>query len=179
MGHIFFTRHGWSEWNELNKICGATDAPLTDKGRDQARALGQNCIDEGLDFDTILSSPLSRAYETAAIVAEMTGKPLMAERRLIEQNFGTFEGTPRDGADFRAKKQIFTYRYGGGESMLMVAQRIYNLLDDLKDDTAHTYLLVAHNGISRVVNSYFYEMENEEYASFGIRNCEIRRYDFS
>lgn len=40
------------------------------------------------------------------------------------------------------------------------------------------YLLVAHNGIARVVHSYFYEMTNEEYAGFGIKNCEIRRYDF-
>jgi probable phosphoglycerate mutase len=41
-----------------------------------------------------------------------------------------------------------------------------------------TYLLVAHNGIARVVHSYFYDMGNEEYAAFGIRNCEIREYQF-
>lgn len=40
------------------------------------------------------------------------------------------------------------------------------------------YLLVAHNGISRVINSYFHDMSNEEYADFGIRNCEIRKYEF-
>ena len=95
--HIYFTRHGWSEWNEANKICGVTDIPLTEKGRAQARELGQKCLDEKLDFDTILASPLKRAYETAEIVAEMTGKPLLTEPRLIEQNFGRFEGTPRDG----------------------------------------------------------------------------------
>ena len=61
--------------------------------------------------------------------------------------------------------------------MLHLAQRIYNLLDDLKQEDK-TYLLVAHNGISRVVNSYFHNMSNEEYAAFGIKNCEIVRYDF-
>ena len=61
--------------------------------------------------------------------------------------------------------------------MFHLAQRIYNLLDDLKQEDK-IYLLVAHNGISRVVNSYFHNMSNEEYAAFGIKNCEIVRYDF-
>ena len=63
--------------------------------------------------------------------------------------------------------------------MFRLAQRIYNLLDEIRDDKEEkTYILVAHNGIARVVNSYFYEMTNEEYASFGIKNCEIRKYEF-
>ena len=41
-----------------------------------------------------------------------------------------------------------------------------------------TYILVAHNGISRVVQSYFYEMTNEEYAAFGVKNCAILKYEF-
>ena len=63
--------------------------------------------------------------------------------------------------------------------MLHLAQRIYSLLDDIKDESDHkTYILVAHNGISRVIQSYFYEMTNEEYAAFGVKNCAILRYDF-
>ena len=55
-----------------------------------------------------------------------------------------------------------------------------NLLDEIKEESdSKTYLLVAHNGIARVVNSYFYDMDNEEYAAFGIRNCEIRKYEFT
>lgn len=61
--------------------------------------------------------------------------------------------------------------------MFQLAQRIYNLLDDLKKDDK-TYILVAHNGISRVVESYFREMTNEEYAMFGVKNCEVLQYDF-
>ena len=61
--------------------------------------------------------------------------------------------------------------------MLQLAQRVYNLLDELKENGGD-YILVAHNGIARVVQSYFYEMTNDEYASFGIKNCEIREYDF-
>ncbi|MDE7478746.1 MAG: histidine phosphatase family protein, partial [Lachnospiraceae bacterium] len=69
--------------------------------------------------------------------------------------------------------------FEGGETMLHLAQRIYNLLDEIKAESGEkTYLLVAHNGIARVVHSYFYDMENGEYASFGIKNCEIREYLF-
>ena len=63
--------------------------------------------------------------------------------------------------------------------MLQLAQRIYNLLDELRAESGKkTYLLVAHNGIARIVQSYFYEMTNEEFAGFGVKNCEIRRYTF-
>ena len=64
--------------------------------------------------------------------------------------FGKYEGTPRDGAEFRISKTHFADRYDGGESMMQLAQRIYNLLDELRQDENKTYLLVAHNGIARV-----------------------------
>jgi probable phosphoglycerate mutase len=89
------------------------------------------------------------------------------EPRLIEQNFGRFESTARDGAEFRIAKEHFLDSYGTGESMMRLGQRIYNLLDDIRQDPK-TYLLVAHNGIARVVQSYFHDMTNEEYAKFGI-----------
>ena len=53
----------------------------------------------------------------------------------------------------------------------------HNLLDEVAASDK-TYILVAHNGIARVVQSYFYEMTNEEFAGFGVKNCEIRRYTF-
>ena len=104
--------------------------------------------------------------------------PARCEPRLREQCFGKYEGTPRDGAEFRISKTHFADRYDGGESMMQLAQRIYNLLDELKADTGKTYLLVAHNGIARVVHSYFYDMTNEEYAAAGIKNCQLVEYSF-
>jgi len=179
MGHLYFVRHGETVWNVENKICGATDSPLTEKGRSQAKELSEHILSEGISFDEILYSPLSRARDTALIISEVTGKNARVEQRLIEQHFGKWEGTPRNGEDFKADKQNFATDYEGGESMLKLCQRIYNLLDEIKeksDDT--TYLLVAHNGIARAVNSYFNSMSNKEYATFGIKNCEIVRYDF-
>ena len=178
MSHFYFVRHGQTVWNVENKICGATDSPLTDKGRSQAAELAEEIKSQNIKFDEILYSPLSRAKDTALIISEITGVPAREEMRLIEQNFGKWEGTARDGADFKEDKKNFATDYEGGESMLKLCQRIYNLIDDIKDDNSKTYLLVAHNGIARAVNSYFNSMSNAEYAAFGIKNCEIVRYDF-
>ncbi|MBO5372606.1 MAG: histidine phosphatase family protein [Lachnospiraceae bacterium] len=179
MAHIYFTRHGQTIWNVENKICGATDIALTELGHKQAKELGEEILRQNLKIDEILYSPLIRAAETARHISEVTQIPMRMEERLKEQNFGKYESTPRDGKEFAEMKTHFINHFEGGETMLHLAQRIYNLLDDIKAQAdSKTYLLVAHNGISRVIHSYFYDMENEEYARFGIKNCEIRRYDF-
>lgn len=177
--HFYFVRHGQSLWNVENKICGATDIPLTEFGRKQAVETGKMIVEQGIKADEILYSPLMRAADTARQISEMTGIPAREEPRLTEQNFGKWEGTPRDGADFRRAKAEFACGYEGGESMLRLAQRIYNLLDDIRKEPGDkTYILVAHNGIARVIQSYFYDMTNEEYAAWGVKNCEVIRYDF-
>ncbi len=176
---IYFVRHGQSEWNVAGKICGATDIPLTEKGHEQAIETGKEILKEGIKADEILYSPLLRAADTAKHISEMTGIPARMEPRLIEQNFGHWEGTsPRNAPDFVAAKHQFINHYGNGESMFRLAQRIYNLLDELKKDDK-TYILVAHNGISRVVKSYFEDMTNEEYASFGVKNCSVTEFKYS
>ncbi len=175
MKSLYFVRHGQTFWNVENKICGATDIGLTELGHQQAIDTGKKIMEEGIHADFILYSPLSRAKDTALHISEITGIPAREEVRLKEQNFGKWESTARDGKEFAKEKESFCNHYDGGESMLQLAQRIYNLLDELKQDEK-TYILVAHNGIARVVNSYFFDMTNEEYAQFGVRNCEVMEY---
>ena len=92
MGHFYFVRHGESLWNVENKICGATDIDLTEKGFQQAEQAAESILHQELKIDMILASPLKRAYHTAQVISERTGIPLKAEPRLIEQNFGKWEG---------------------------------------------------------------------------------------
>ena len=178
MAHLYFTRHGQTFWNVENKICGATDIGLTELGHSQAKELGEKILQQEIHIDEILYSPLSRAADTAKHISEITGIPMREEKRLSEQNFGKYESTARNGEEFKVAKTNFICGFDGGETMLHLAQRIYNLLDEIKQQPDKVYLLVAHNGISRVVNSYFYDMTNEEFAAFGIKNCEIRKYEF-
>ena len=183
MGKIYFVRHGQTVWNVENKICGITDSPLTPQGHKQAENTGKilkKMLDRGeIHIDEILTSPLSRAYDTAMEISKILNVPVKIEQRLIEQNFGKWESTPRDGKDFKKAKEFFACSHEGGESTLRLAQRIYNLLDEIKAESdKKTYILVAHNGIARVVQSYFTDMTNEEYAAFGVKNCAVVRYDF-
>lgn len=177
MSYVYFVRHGQTIWNVENKICGAADIALTDLGHQQAIDTGKKILEQGIKADEILYSPLVRAKDTAIHISEITGIPAREEIRLKEQNFGKYESTPRHGAEFEEAKKQFACRYEGGESMLHLAQRIYNLLDEIKASDK-IYILVAHNGISRVIQSYFYEMTNEEYAAFGVKNCAVIRYEF-
>lgn len=180
MAHLYFTRHGQTIWNVENKICGATDIELTALGHQQAKELGRKLLEEGLVIDEILYSPLVRAAETARHISEITGIPRRMEIRLKEQNFGKYESTARDGKEFYQAKMNFINSYEGGESMLKLCHRIYGLLDDIRREADHkTYLLVAHNGIARAVHSYFYDMTNEEFSKFGVKNCAFLRYDFT
>lgn len=179
MGYFYFARHGQTIWNVENKICGATDIALTEKGHQQARQLGEEIAAAGIHIDEIICSPLVRAADTARHISEITGIPLRIEPRLKEQNFGKYEATARDGEEFRHAKTCFALSYEGGESMLRFCQRIYNLLDDIRQESENkVYLLVAHNGVARAVQSYFSDMANEEFAKFGIRNCELKKYEF-
>ena len=132
MGTVYFTRHGQTVWNVENKICGVTDSPLTDLGHEQAIELGKKILEEGIQIDEILYSPLIRAKATALHVSEITGIPAREEIRLKEQNFGKYESTPRDGEEFAKAKCNFICSFDGGETMLHLAQRIYNLLDEIK-----------------------------------------------
>ena len=152
--YFYFTRHGQTIWNVENKICGATDIALTELGRNQARELGKMIKEENIHIDEILYSPLIRAADTAKYISEVTGI-------------------------FAQAKMNFVDDFDGGETMLHLCQRIYNLIDDIKNDSEDkVYLLVAHNGISRVVQSYFNNMTNEEFSAFGIKNCELKKYIF-
>ena len=118
--------------------------------------------------------------DTMAFLEE-NGLSLTMEPRLIEQNFGEFEGheyAKHHGVFHEAQKQ-FACDYNGGESMLRLGQRIYNLIDELKvrsEKENKTFLLVTHGGIARMVHSYFNSETNEEFSSTNIANCEVREY---
>lgn len=103
---------------------------------------------------------------------------MYTDMRVIEQNFGKYEGGGRRSKEFSEARNNFVYSFDGGESMLKVASRVYNILDEMKKDKDKTYLIVAHNGIARIVNSYFKDMANEDFAAYAIKNCELLCYEF-
>lgn len=177
-GILYYVRHGQTEGNVTNRICGSTDSPLTEEGHRQAVELGEQMLKQGIAIDEILYSPLSRAKDTAEHLSKILGVPARMEPGLREQNFGKWESTPRSARGFKEAVTCFADSFGDGESMLRLCQRVYNLLDQLKKEPDKVYLLVAHDGVSRAVQSYFQNMSNEEFATFRIPNCKLERFVF-
>ena len=92
---LLVARHGETDWNVANRWQGQSDIPLNDRGRAQARALANRLA--GHMVRGIVSSDLSRARETADILARTLGVSAVDEDvDLRERSFGCFEGLTRD-----------------------------------------------------------------------------------
>ena len=83
-------RHGETVLNAAKRYQGHGDSPLTETGRNQVSSLGRRMAK--MEFDSLISSDLGRAQETASIIAEYTGHPVQTDSRLRERNYGVLEG---------------------------------------------------------------------------------------
>ena len=127
---IYVARHGQTQWNLENRTCGRTDIPLTELGLEQAQQLAERTKD--LHIDVIIASTMIRARQTAEPVAELHGLEVLTDERLVEQDYGIYDGKSRFDEGFLANKRNFAYRYPGGESMMDLAHRIYGFLDEVR-----------------------------------------------
>ena len=173
---LYIARHGETPWNVENRVSGRTDVPLTEKGMEQARLLAHSAMGKGIEV--IIASPLLRARQTAQAVSEAIGVPIELDERLIELDFGSFEGGPRSDPEFQYTRAQFPTRYPGGESAFQLAHRVYSCLEDVKRKYAgKTVLLVCHGGVCRMVRSYFMDLTNDEYSYYFAPNAQMVEYD--
>lgn len=173
---LYVARHGQTVWNAQNKVCGITDVDLTEKGIVEAKALGQ--VVKNKNISVIISSPLKRAVETSKIVSDICNIPLEIDVRLIEQNYGVYEGVDRKNEDFLKNKRNFAYKYPAGESMMQVACRIYGLVEELKTKYKdNNVLIISHGGVCRIINTYFRDMTNDEFFSYTLKNGALEEYE--
>ncbi len=92
-GTIGWIRHGVTEWNQLGKIQGVTDIPLSQEGIEQAKLLAERLANESIRWSGVVTSDLDRAATTGRIIAERLGLPVFSDARLRERSFGQAEGT--------------------------------------------------------------------------------------
>lgn len=174
---LYVARHGETAWNAEYRVCGRTDLPLTETGLAQAEALAR--LTAGKRIERIVSSPMLRAVQTAQPSAEMLGLSIETDDRLMEQNYGIYEGVPRNDPNFLANKRQFCTRYPEGESMMDLAARVYGFLYDLKKmHPGETVLIVCHGAVCRTIRSFFRNMTNEEYFSYSPENASLEYYEW-
>lgn len=178
---IYFTRHGETEYNSSNRICGITDIMLTEKGVEQAEQLAQKIGSEHRDIDMIICSPMKRAMATAAPISRVLGIDIITDERLREWDYGSFEGKDRYTEGFAPSKLEFGCRMpDGGESVFDVVNRVYGLIDEIREvHKGKNILLVCHGGVCRVIETYYRNMTVKEFSEFFMGNCELRYFNAS
>ena len=145
---IWLVRHGETEWARLGRHTGRTDIPLTQAGRDQALALGGHLA--GRTFQLVLTSPLSRAAETAALA----GFPDAAQDPdLLEWDYGALEG--RTSTDIRDEYEdwtIWTGPWPAAETLDAVGARADRVIARcLEPGATGDCLLFAHGHLLRIL----------------------------
>lgn len=169
MTRFFLVRHGETEWNKKRIIQGVSDIPLNDTGRAQAASVG--AILARHSFDLIVSSPLSRALETATIIARRLGMPApVVIEDLKERNYGEAEGSSGADLDQRYPPGV---EVPGREPREAVTTRVVRVLQDLAIRHPHSDILaVSHGGAIRSVVEFAAPGLHRE----PITNCSVHSF---
>ncbi len=152
MAEFLLVRHCLTDWNVAGRTQGRTDIPLNAEGRAQARVLAETLttlLAPPLRLGGIVSSPLARARETAAIIAAFFGIVPIVDGRLAECGFGSLEGLTqaeieeRLGGPMPDHDEPYDFRPFGGEDRETVIARHVAALGDHAGSGARI-LLVGH-----------------------------------
>ena len=111
---IILLRHGESEWNLSNQFTGWTDVNLTSKGISEATEAGKKILDLEISIDTIYTSLLKRAIDTAEIIAKTLNfdkKRIEFDWRLNERHYGALQGLNKSETALKyGEKQVKIWR---------------------------------------------------------------------
>ncbi len=150
---IGLLRHGQTNWNIDFRLQGVTDIPLNETGIEQAKVAGiaiANQAAAGAVWDLILTSPLSRARDTAVMVGDAIGiAGVSVEELLLERSFGEAEGLSHE--EWKIKYND-TNHVPGGETLEQLEARAWVLLQRLLDHhEGKRVLTVSHGALIRTL----------------------------
>jgi 2,3-bisphosphoglycerate-dependent phosphoglycerate mutase len=130
MNKLVIIRHGESVWNKENIFTGWIDAPLSEKGIEQARAAGELLKKEGFSFDLAFTSVLRRAYDTLDLILKEMGLAIPIEKswRLNERHYGGLQGMNKD--EMREKF---------GKEQIEIWRRSYDVRPPIKEEKELKY----------------------------------------
>lgn len=156
---VLLARHGETDWNAAGRIQGASDVPLNDTGRAQARELAGRLMGLSSRLNAIYTSPLKRAAETAGIIGRALGIEPVREDALTELSFGDWEGCSWDEIGYRWPEQFAAYaadrkNYAppNGESYARMLARAWPFIETLRRAPGEgAALCVCHSAVMRGV----------------------------
>ncbi len=193
---FYFIRHGESVSNATpGFVAGVNfDAPLTERGLEQARLVGRRLAKDGVRFDRIYSSTLVRTVQTAGTILEemgQSGRPFSRVEALMEQQMPAWRGSPIEEvytletrAYMAAKGMDFVSPEG--ESLRVVQRRISSWIEDefinnqelVGTGASLTVAVVGHGTASRCLFHYIMGFDQRFIVRIGMDNCNISRFRF-
>lgn len=157
---IYLTRHGETEWNEKKLVQGHTDIPLNNKGVKQAKQLGKEL--ENIHFNTVFSSDLLRAKNSAEIIVFGKNLKITIIKALRERFFGRFEGKHLDELRKIIGETILITKIKQKKLKLFDVENDEEVISRLipfikkiaKNNLGKNVLIVTHGGLLRAFLSY-------------------------
>lgn len=184
MLQVYLVRHGETQWNAERRIQGQSDSPLTQKGEDQAKQVGERVRSLGITH--IITSDLGRTRRTAEIIADACGCEAIADPRLRELNMGVLEQRHIDTLTAEEegwRRQLVNGTPDGripeGESMLELSERMHSALSScLELPPGSRPLLVSHGIALGCLVSTILGLPAYAERRLRLRNCSISRIDY-
>lgn len=166
--HFYMIRHGETEANAARIMAGSLDSPLTENGRNQARAI--HVVIEALSVRParIIHSQLSRARDTAMIINEALSVAIHEDPDYAELHAGDWEGVPYDDCPQLLKDWIDP---PGGESCNDFFARIKRAKIRALEDETGPVMIVTHGGVFRA----FLKLHNINLE--GVKNCMLYEFE--
>jgi broad specificity phosphatase PhoE len=179
---ILLARHGETESNRERRFQGQLDVPLSETGREQARALAGQAAAEEPAIAAIYSSPLVRALETAQIVGAALGLEPRPDPRLMEVDVGAWQSRLKDDVAHEDPegwaafgRAGATFRFPGGESLAEQQGRVVDALVDVTQRRDLPALIVCHRGVVRCALAHTHRRGLDTYHEWTVPNAELIR----
>ncbi|MBZ0273337.1 histidine phosphatase family protein [bacterium] len=176
---IFLVRHGESEANVAEVICGDSESPLTKRGVAQTVEVAERLA--GVKFDAAYTSPLERAFKTCEAILAGRGVTATVLPDLREQDFGAWEGlsfrelAEKDPEAIRRFTNDPMNATGeGGETLGVFGERVRRAIFDdvLANHAGETVLVVSHGGTTRVALNLLLDLDlSRHFFRFDIQNA--------
>ena len=184
MKKIFLVRHGESKWNVLKKIQGQQDVPLTDRGKIQAYQIGDRLLSEKID--SIYSSDLKRAYDTATIIGKKLQIDVNPMTELREINFGQWEGASYDKIYSTNHKEIILWRKApeklnidGIESLKKLQLRAMSAVNKIiNSETGNNILIVSHSATLKTIILGLLNIDLANFKNLTLDNVSLTIVEF-
>lgn len=183
--NFWLIRHGETQWNAERRLQGWRDIALNPAGIQQAEHLARHLASATFSerMDVIVSSDLSRAYQTATLATRHFGHPVVTTPTLRERNFGIYEGHPLTQLNNgRAGLPHFDLRcphtpIEGGETLTEFSQRVQEAFEQLARDYAGNNIMVfAHGGVIDIVWRHAQQLALDVFRTAPIVNTSINQF---